>query len=200
MDRSRLTPLSAEEAHYLMTEQETPTNSLDILEDVVPDCRALYLNRLIAKFIDQVHDHAAKISDLDGLEDTLTMLAALRRELLQMRRGNPASNAKPWLKWEQQFPKLDHTNIGSAVNDGLEDLNWAVITEEDDDEQCDMAVIYIRALTDQILHVSNEIADRAWGVDIVKDTVIEQLGYWPEDEDGDPTPTPITEHESGQQH
>jgi hypothetical protein len=48
--------------------------------------------------------------------------------------------------------------------------------------------------------VSNEIADRAWGVQIIKDTVTDELGHWPDDEEDDVTPARITDHNNKKQH
>jgi hypothetical protein len=184
-----------------MTDHQATATSINDLDDICNDCReARYLNGLIARLIDLIHDHAAKIPHAHGLKDTLTMISALRKEIIQMKGGKPASEQKPWLDWEHEAPKLDSTNIAAAVNDSLEDLGWAVISEEDDDEQCDMAVSFVQALTDHILEVSNEIADRAWGVQIIKDTVVEELGYWPDDEDDDPAPAAIADRDIVQKH
>jgi hypothetical protein len=193
-------PSRLKEAHQTMTDHQATTTSIDDLDDICNDCReARYLNGLIARLIDLIHDHAAKIPHAHGLKDTLTMVSALRKELIQMKGGKPASEEKPWLKWEQEAPKLDRTNIAEAVKDSLDDLLWTVLTEEDDDEQCDMAVVMIQTITEQVLDFGNEYASRSWVAEIIKDTAIDQLGYWPDDDEDEPAAAPIAKNDNGQQ-
>jgi hypothetical protein len=166
----------------------------DELDDCI-DCReAQRLNGLIARLVDLIHDLASAIPHAHGLKDTLNMVSALRKELIQMKGGKPASNQKPWLGRKD---RLDHRNISSAMTEGLRDAVEAVLFEKDDDKRRKMAGIFVQALTDKILEVSNEITNRgAWGVQIIKDTVVDQLGYWPEDA----LKAPITKDDNGQSH